>query len=174
MIRTCCFLTFALSSSLLASTAAAQQPAPAVAQQPAPAVAQQPPPAALPPGYYPPPPAYAPPYGQQAYGVPPLRANPRFSTPMMVSGLVMSSMGALLLAAGTFAWVVRDGIVCNTGTCGRHGGDTVMMVVGGVSTLAGIPLIVIGARRGPAKPEESALAPTISVSPRGASLSFTF
>ena len=163
MRRPSFFLTLTLSSILLAGSASAQQPPPAAA-----------PPAALPPGYYPPPPAYPQPYGQQPYGVPPLRATQRYSTPMMVTGIVLSSMGALVLASGTFAWFVRDGIVCDSGSCGEHGADTVMMVVGGISTLAGIPLLVIGARHVPVKPEESALVPAISVSPRGASLTFKF
>ena len=163
-MRTSFFLPVALSSILLTGTAAAQQP-PAAAAPPA---------AALPPGYYPPPPAHAQPYGQQPHGVPPLRATQRFSTPMMTTGLVLTSLGALVLAAGTLAWVTKEGVVCDTGSCGGHGADTVVMVAGAVATLAGIPLIVLGARRVPVKQEESALVPAISVSPRGASLTFTF
>ena len=153
-------LPIVLSSILLAGSAAADEPKPSAV-------------APLPPGYGPPRSYYGPPTPDPS--TPPRDARRRYSTPMMIAGIVISAVGNIALGLGTTVYVISDSIICEAPGCGpSHGGDTAVMVAGGILSLAGIPLIAVGAHGVPVKPNETALMPKISVSPHGASLTFSF
>lgn len=104
---------------------------------------------------------------------------------MLITGAILNGLGSVALAIGTVAYVANDSVVCvfegpgggGVDPCSpHHGADTAVMVIGGIATLAGIPLIVIGAqtvnvkREAPATPAPA----TISLSPGGASLKIAF
>jgi hypothetical protein len=165
--------------ALAVTTAALAVSLPAAAQTPPPADAPQPPPAAAPPGYAPPPPGYAPPpaYGQLPppgyapppgygpppgayYGPPPVyygpppyvpRATERQSVGAMVAGIVLTSIGGvLLIGAATGASLEATCDVGFQSCTDNFTGVAVGLVIGGVVGLAaGIPLLIYGARRVP-------------------------
>jgi hypothetical protein len=111
----------------------------------------------------------------------------RFSTPMMVSGIVLTGLGVVGLFAGAFMLSESESNL----ECGYYGGTYVdscadnedqaatgtgLMIAGAVAAVVGIPLIVVGARKVPIKrePQPTALRPDIRISHRTASLRWTF
>jgi hypothetical protein len=144
---------------------AEEQPAEA-APAPAEAPAAGPPAAGPPPGGpYGPPPPY-PPYGYGAVYPPPPPPPPpmkRRSVGMMVAGIVLTSIGAVAAVAGAVvADEAEEGEVeCDFDFCEREVDEErrtagIVVAVAGVAMLgAGIPLIIVGARKVPAEPGES-------------------
>ena len=146
-------------------------PPPGAAQPPSPGAAQpppgygQPPPGYYPPGYYPPPGYYA------AYGYPsPSEAPPvpmeRRSTGVWVTGLVLTVLGGSSLVLGSLAFASTPETDCgpciDDGACppcsseDSETGPIAAMVIGVVGLGAGIPMIIWGGKKVPAKPAEPA------------------
>jgi hypothetical protein len=115
----------------------------------------------------------------------------RFSTPMMVVGITLTGLGVIGLFAGAFllseAESNNDCIYYADVTYGGCGTDedkatsgTVLLVVGGITAVIGIPLIVVGARKvpktDPADPAQPAvsLRPEILIGSRSAALRWSF
>lgn len=143
-------------------------------------------------GYYPPP-GY---YPEQLPPPPP--PTKRANGTLMTVGIVLTSVGAVGVLSGLAAFASannRIDIYCDGGNrCGtRDDADlqitgAVMMIVGGVMGLGGIPLWVIGGRRVPLSPEETKAlegappattpppspAASLRVGPTSASLVVTF
>jgi hypothetical protein len=114
----------------------------------------------------------------------------------MIGGILSTSIGAILVGVGAVLFVdaenrqVVRGCDCSTnGPCNCGGGfdasneddrkttATVVMVVGGVLTAAGIPMIIVGARKVPIDPAEepkASLAPELRVSASKAALRWRF
>lgn len=165
-----------------------------------PATPGQPPPGYPPGYYYPPPPAgYPPYYYPYGYYYPPPAATPatpaptpkeRRSTAMMVSGILLTSGGALALIGGAALFSSASNAIdvyCDDGTTPflceqkddvpRQTAGAVLMVAGGISIAGGIPLWIVGGRMVSVKKDQApADAPrtSLSVSPRGASLRVAF
>jgi hypothetical protein len=106
---------------------------------------------------------------------------------MMVSGIVLSSVGLLGVIGGSALYsqpAVTYDCSCIDAPCdcGYQEGDntagTVLLVVGGVLAAGGVPLIIIGARKVPVEPEKkseaAALVPEIGIGPSSASLRWSF
>lgn len=116
----------------------------------------------------------------------------RFSTPMMVVGISATGLGVIGIFAGAFllsesesnndCLYYRDANYA--GGCGtdedKATTGTVLLVVGGITAVIGIPLIVVGARKvpktDPADPAQPAvsLRPEVRIGSRSAALRWTF
>jgi len=176
----------ALFTSLLAGPLLAQQalpppPPPATAAPPG---AVAPPPFSSPPGYGQPPPGYYPqqPYPQQpppGYYPPPMSAaelppsdEPKTNhkkRPLRSPGLVV--VGSLFLAGGVV------GVVASMALFQRNTTEGYGVFIGGWALIgAGIPMIVIGAKRVPPKYDPLAFlrSPTVMIGPRGGAVTFQF
>jgi hypothetical protein len=145
-------------------------------------VAAQPVPTAASPGYSPSPPpfygpAVAPPYvAPISYPVTRL-----YSPAMLIVGLVTHVVGTAAAVGGSASYMNNsaksdcvldsDVVHCREPS---HLVETFAMVAGGVAFLAGIPFIAIGARSARAMPQDASLAPRITLSPRGGSLTVQF
>lgn len=150
------------------------------AQSPAPAPAPQPYPGAWAP-YAAPPQAYPPPQWGAAMPF----ATERNSTGMIAGGITLitigsvgSIIGAALLASGTAAnddWICSD-FECfptSPSTNGRTVGGAVMVGVSMAALVAGIPLLAVGMRKVPARPE-TVLVPAVRLGVGGGSLRWQF
>lgn len=113
------------------------------------------------PGYAPPPPVVTlSPRAPRGGAAPTEDEPPRRSIGMMVTGIVLTSVGAV--AALTGAAIAGDAENCEGEACRRFGahGYGVGLGVGGLAVIgAGIPLLVVGAQR--VDPDEPAIALTI-------------
>lgn len=115
----------------------------------------------------------------------------RFSTPMMVVGISATGLGVIGIFAGAFLLsesesyndcLYYSGV--DYGGCGtdedKATTGTVLLVVGGITAVLGIPLIVVGARKvpktTPADPTQPAvsLRPEVRIGSRSAALRWTF
>jgi hypothetical protein len=179
------------------------QPPPGYGQPP-PGYGQPPPGYGQPPPgypyYYPPPGYYG---GQQWPTPPPIVPKQRKSTGLMVTGILLTSVGAVGLVAGGVLYASADGrtdVYCDDGTgvylCdrrddeGRQVGGGVLMVISGLVLVAGIPLWIYGGQKvpvvkegeptqpgpgGPGAPGvPTALLPKVFVGPTGGSLRWAF
>ncbi|AKT43498.1 uncharacterized protein CMC5_077300 [Chondromyces crocatus] len=90
---------------------------------------------------------------------------------MMVGGILLSSIGAVVASLGTMVYMASDNILCEPCMsngycpCEEKGGKTggIALIIGGLLGVgAGIPLIVIGARKVPVI-EEPAEAPAAAL-----------
>ena len=145
--------------------------------QPPPGYGQPPPgyyaPGYPPPGYGPPPPGYyAPGYPPPGYvmapGAYPQEAFPqkeRRSTGMMVSGIVLTSLGGLVTLVGSLVAVSSGSttVTCDDTGCFSTRNDSTELgtglIVGGLVSIAvGIPLIVYGSKKVPIDPAAAAPA----------------
>jgi hypothetical protein len=100
------------------------------------------------------------------------RTTQRFSTGMMVGGIVLSGVGGLSLIAS-----LAVGVVALSGNQLRGETATAFYItfIGGLGCAgAGIPLAVIGSKREPIDSSASAKGPSLLVSPQGAALRFSF
>ena len=174
------------------------QPPPAQPTATAPPGYGAPPPGygAPPPGYGAPPPGYAPPpayyypppgyYGGQP--LPPPVPKERYSTGMMVSGIVLAGAGAfaLLIGGAIFSAADRGQVVCDEFGCRNESNDDqkttgiALMIAGGAGIAIGVPLLIVGARKvpvesAPAQSEPSAaLRASLHVGPRSGALRLVF
>jgi hypothetical protein len=111
----------------------------------------------------------------------PYPATRLYSPALLIAGLVTHIVGTIAAGFGTGAYINNsfrrncfpsfDEVICSEPS---HGADTFVMVAGGVAFLAGIPMIAIGSRSVRVLPQDASLAPRITLSPRGGSLTFQF
>jgi hypothetical protein len=109
----------------------------------------------------------------------------RYSVPLLVTGIVLSSAGVVMILAGSAVYSNPDTYRCTCVTtpcdCGGEPDNTagtVLLVAGAIAAAGGIPLIVIGARKVPVEPETkvetTALLPELGIGPASASLRWSF
>lgn len=166
-----------LAATLVAVPAVAQDASPTPAATTA-APASAPPAGSAPAAAPAPPPPPGPPLGFErvqyppatAYTYPPRpRPGPRRNPTLAVSGIVLASVGVVTGIVGGAIFGATLPVGCEFGggssgsldlradeRCQRDdtllGASIGMMIGGGVAIAAGIPMIVVGARRGPAPP----------------------
>ncbi len=147
-----------------------------------------------PPGYGPPPPGYAqpghPPPGYvlapgywppPGYGPQPMQppaATERRSTGMMVGGIVLLSVGGLGLVIGS-SLALSSTTTCDFGGCSSSGGSQTagygVLIGGAIAVAVGIPLLIYGVKKVPARPDATAPAAAAWVgAPGGAGWSWQF
>jgi hypothetical protein len=141
MRKTPLIVLFALSV-FHAMPAAAQEPPPPAALPPAALPPAPPPPAgALPPG--PPPPAYAVPMGPPGAmpTSPPSEEPPSKGTGFLITGIILSGVGVVNLAASP---------ICKTDLVDpeiQNGCLVASLVLGGTLVAVGVPLIIVGVNK---------------------------
>jgi hypothetical protein len=108
------------------------------------------------------------------------------NTPVLVSGIVATSLGGMGLMMGSVALVIADASstqVCENGSChpatesDREGMRTVGwvgLVSGVVLAGVGIPLIIVGAKRRSLEPSEQTAELRLLATPGGGALHLTF
>lgn len=101
----------------------------------------------------------------------------RFSTPMMVVGITATGLGVIGIFAGAFVLSESENnndclyyTDVSYGGCGTTDEDqattgTVLLVVGGITAVLGIPLIVVGARKVPKTTPTDPTQPIVSLRP---------
>lgn len=192
----------ALAVTLAPTASEAQQaapPSPMMApQQPAaasPGSATAPPGySAAPPGYGAAPPGYA--AAQPTYGAPPpgygyMQPLPPDMEPqsfgMMVSGILLMSFGVTSVLSGSMMVIAATrppeippcipGAECTPTRADHTALEAVgvtTLVVSSLATVGGIPLLLIGSKKVPAKPEATALRPEVRIGPTGGALRWHF
>jgi hypothetical protein len=193
----------ALASTLAPAAAGAQQAAPTspsvALQQPSATApgygAAQPGHGAAPPGYGAAPPGYgaappgygvAPPgYGGYMQTLPPDTEPQSFG--MIVSGALLLSFGVTGILAGSSMVIAAtrtpEIVPCFPGAeCAPTRADhsaleavgVTTLVISSLATIGGIPLLVIGAKKVPARTETTALRPEVRVGPTGGALRWHF
>ncbi len=104
----------------------------------------------------------------------------RLSKPLMVAGIVTSAVGGATIMVGFFTGGMRAMFACGSGwghdssSCAE--GETIMAgtgIAGGVALLAGLPMLLAGARKVP-RDSDSELSPDLAIGPTGGSLSWRF
>src|SRR5262249_33493677 len=107
--------------------------------------------------------------------------NSRTQSPATVAGAVMILVGALQIPTGigVFATSHSSCVVVETQVASCSGGAPgkvvgVAMVGGGAAILAGVPILVLAARRPDVDKNAPKLSPRLSLSPRGGALAFSF
>lgn len=115
-------------------------------------------------------------YGPGAQASPVLETH-RASPALIVTGALTTFLGVGMTVAGSFAYLIETGIVCDGGgitgggSCGGSGASGIALMIGGtLATGGGVTMIVLGARK------VTTPAPTASVGlrPLGADFRVTF
>jgi len=104
---------------------------------------------------------------------PPLRE--RNSVALMVTGIVLTSIGGVGLIVGSSLLSSSRVGGCVGRHCSEHVGVGIGLSLGGLAFVgAGVPMIVVGAKRVPVRRHRGSLVPSVAVSGHGGALTWSF